>query len=422
MAKKYNKNLKNKYVISFNENMAKRVEFKRGLKVINKNNNIEFNMLNDDPQAFIKQDYNWLVFNSIALEQKYSHNDDYVSIFITLTLDTQFHSHMQKNGQIIKNKKYVDGNTINLSYKILNEFFTSIYRNFKVNGRYEKIEYVRAIEPFKASFSPHLHAVIFLRRKVLDKFISYLKNKIENNVNLGEQYDIKELDKAEQSSAYLLKYIDKNYKDEEMQKAYYGWRWNNKIRAYTFSKTYLNRETFDKLSFHFMKNFYKDEEAVEYWGTDNLYKMISMFTSVNIETIDLETGEIIESKKEADEDNLFVVNIKRERLIIDDVYSQKVDNLKALTLYQDKKIIISQLKRERLYNSFKYFVFDCISLNDLLLEDDEFFFLLNLFIDELRLQKRYIYKTKSFEIFKKAPENTRYDKVYDKRDWQLIEC
>jgi hypothetical protein len=357
---------KEQYISSFLQNIQKRIEFKNKLKFKNNNTKEEFKMIADDPYAFIKQDYNWLVFNSIGLEQKYSKNDDYASLFITLTLNSQFHTHMQtKTDKIIKNKKYVEGNTINLSYKILNEFFTSIYRNFKVNGKFEKTEYLRAIEPDKASFCPHLHAVIFLRKKIVDKFITYLKNKIKNNTNLGKQYDIKKLDKAEQSSAYLLKYLDKNYKDEEMQQAYYGWRWQNKIRAYTFSKTYLNREIFDKISFHFIKNFYKDDEVVEYFDTNNLYKMISMFTSINIQTFDVETGEVVDSKKEAMEDNLFVVNIKRERQIIDDVYIQKVENLKSLTMYLDTKIIISQLKNDKLYNSFKYFVFDITNFNDI---------------------------------------------------------
>jgi hypothetical protein len=414
---------KEQYISSFLQNIQKRIEFKNKLKFKNNNTKEEFKMIADDPYAFIKQDYNWLVFNSIGLEQKYSKNDDYASLFITLTLNSQFHTHMQtKTDKIIKNKKYVEGNTINLSYKILNEFFTSIYRNFKVNGKFEKTEYLRAIEPDKASFCPHLHAVIFLRKKIVDKFITYLKNKIKNNTNLGKQYDIKKLDKAEQSSAYLLKYLDKNYKDEEMQQAYYGWRWQNKIRAYTFSKTYLNREIFDKISFHFIKNFYKDDEVVEYFDTNNLYKMISMFTSINIQTFDVETGEVVDSKKEAMEDNLFVVNIKRERQIIDDVYIQKVENLKSLTMYLDTKIIISQLKNDKLYNSFKYFVFDITNFNDLNIENDEFFVLLNQFLDELRSQKRYLYKVKSYEIYKKAPDNiARYDKVYDKRDWELIE-
>jgi hypothetical protein len=414
---------KEQYISSFLQNIQKRIEFKNKLKFKNNNTKEEFKMIADDPYAFIKQDYNWLVFNSIGLEQKYSKNDDYASLFITLTLNSQFHTHMQtKTDKIIKNKKYVEGNTINLSYKILNEFFTSIYRNFKVNGKFEKTEYLRAIEPDKASFCPHLHAVIFLRKKIVDKFITYLKNKIKNNTNLGKQYDIKKLDKAEQSSAYLLKYLDKNYKDEEMQQAYYGWRWQNEIRAYTFSKTYLNREIFDKISFHFIKNFYKDDEVVEYFDTNNLYKMISMFTSINIQTFDVETGEVVDSKKEAMEDNLFVVNIKRERQIIDDVYIQKVENLKSLTMYLDTKIIISQLKNDKLYNSFKYFVFDITNFNDLNIENDEFFVLLNQFLDELRSQKRYLYKVKSYEIYKKAPDNiARYDKVYDKRDWELIE-
>ena len=67
---------------------------------------------------------------------------------------------------------------------------------------------------------------------------------------------------------------------------------------YTFSKTYLNREVFDKISFHLQKNLHKDEDFVEYFGTDNFYKIVDMFTSINVETIDIETGEVSETKKQ----------------------------------------------------------------------------------------------------------------------------
>lgn len=126
MEKKLNKNMTSNYIEMYLENLEKRVNFKKGMKMQNKNNASEIELLNSDPEAFIKQDYNWMVFNSIALEQKYSNNDEYSSLFITLTLDSPFHSHMQKNKKIIKNSKYDEGNTINLGYRVLNSFFTMI--------------------------------------------------------------------------------------------------------------------------------------------------------------------------------------------------------------------------------------------------------------------------------------------------------
>jgi len=410
------------YITEYKKRLENRIEFKKGLVMQNKNDNIEIDLTNNDPEAFIKQDYNWMVFNSIALEQKYSNNDDYSSIFLTITLDSPFHSHMQKGDKIVNNPKYIEGNTINLGYRILNDFFTSLYRNFKIDGVYEPIEQFRVIEPTKASFTPHLHAIIFVKKIHREKLISYIEKKIKKNPNLGKEYDIERIDNIKRTSAYILKYIQKNYEDEDMKRTYIGWRWSNKIRAYTFSKTYLNREIFDRISFHLKKDLYKDEDFVEYFGTDNYYKIVDMFTTINIETFDVETGEITENKKDSAEDDLFVVKIKRERYVKDDVFQNKITYLKLLTELKDIEIISKQLKKDNLYNSFKYFVFDITTLNDMNIEDNEYIVLLLQFLDNLKNTTQYIYKTISYQIYKKAPNNiARYDLVYDKKDWQLIE-
>ena len=410
------------YIKMYLETLEKRIEFKKGMKMQNKNDGSVLDFSSNDPEAFIKQDYNWMVFNSIALEQKYSNNSEYSSIFITLTLDSPFHSHMQRGNKIIPNKKHDEGNTINLGYRVLNNFFTSLYRNFKIDGKYEGIEFFKAIEPTKASYTPHLHAVIYVKSEYREKLITYIEKKIEKDKNLGKEYDIQRIENIKRTSAYILKYIQKNFEDEEMKRAYFGWRWFNKVRAYTFSKTYLNREIFDKISFHLQKTLHKDEDFVEYFGTDNFYKIVDMFTMINIETIDTETGEVTETRKESTEDDLFVVNIKRQREVVEDVFVDKIENLKKLAMYKDINIITSQLKNDNLYNSFKYFVFDTIMLNDMHLEDDEYFSLLNQFLNSLDNTKRYIYKTTNYQIYKKAPNNlARYDCVYDKKDWELIE-
>ena len=422
MQKILNNQMTKFYIIEFLKKLESRIEFKKGLKMQDNHNGIEVDLINNDPEAFIKQDYNWMVFNSIALEQKYSNNNDYSSIFLTVTLDSPFHSHIQGKNRIVKNPKYDEGNSINLGYRILNDFFTSLYRNFKVDGIYEPIEHFKAIEPTKASYTPHLHAVIYVKKEHREKLITYIEKKIEKNENLGKEYDIERIDNIKRTSAYILKYIQKNYENEDMKRAYIGWRWYNKIRAYTYSKTYLNREIFDKISFHLQKNLHKDEDFVEYFGTDNFYKIVDMFTSINIETIDTESGEIVESKKQASEDDLFVVNIRRKRHIQDDVFANKVLNLKKLVILQDIPIITEQLKKDNLYNSFKYFVFDTTALNDMHVEDDEYIALLKQFLDGLKNSKRYMYSIIDYQIYKKASNNlARYDCVYDKKDWQLVQ-
>ena len=90
--------------------------------------------------------------------------------------------------------KIDDGNTINLAYRVLNNFFTSLYRNFKIDGKYEGIEFFKAIEPTKASYTPHLHAVIYVKSKYREKLTSYIEKKIQKDKNLGKEYDIQRID------------------------------------------------------------------------------------------------------------------------------------------------------------------------------------------------------------------------------------
>jgi hypothetical protein len=172
MQKVLNEKMTSNYIKMYLETLEKRIDFKKGMRMQNKNDGSELDFSSNDPEGFIKQDYNWMVFNSIALEQKYSNSNEYSSIFITLTLDSPFHSHMQRGNKIIPNKKHDKGNTINLGYRVLNNFFTSLYRNFKIDGKYEGIEFFKAIEPTKASYTPHLHAVIYVKSEYREKLIN----------------------------------------------------------------------------------------------------------------------------------------------------------------------------------------------------------------------------------------------------------
>jgi hypothetical protein len=145
-------------------------------KLINLNNSIEY---------MIKNDYLYLVYNSIALQEKYENNNDYCALFLTVTLDSPFHEFKEnKNKKLIKNSKYITGNSVNLGYKLLNDFFKSIYKNFKVNNQFEKIEFIRVFEAH-SDFTPHLHSLIYVKKVYLDLFEKYLITKIYVNKDLG---------------------------------------------------------------------------------------------------------------------------------------------------------------------------------------------------------------------------------------------
>lgn len=418
-----NKKLKNFYIEYYNEVMKKRLSFKNNFKFKNTFENKIFDYKDkniDNIDDFIKQDYNWLVFNSISLEKRFSNDDNFSSLFLTLTLNSSFNKYKQTKNKIILNKKYKFGNTVNLGYKLLNDFFYSTYKNFKVNGKYEKLYYLRVIEPNKASYTPHLHAVIYIKKEFINLFINYLKKRINKSTFLGSQFDIEKINNISRTSSYILKYMQKSFTNSENKKAYYGWKWYNKIRAFTFSKSYLNREIFDKISFHFSKDILKDEEFINEFNTNNYYKIVDMFTSFNIKIFDknilVNTSDI-----KAKETDLFIVNIEKERIILDNVFYDRLKHLKTIINYSDKKDLISLLKKYKFYNKFNHFVYEILNENILDLCDEDFIILLKDFIISLENKKRYIYNIKNYTIYKKAPDNlSYYNLVYNKKDWLVI--
>jgi hypothetical protein len=160
------------YIDFYNRVMKKRINFLSHLKIKNIQNNDEFTF-NQNIEYLIKNDYLFLVYNSIALQKKYENNDDYLAIFLTNTLNSNFYEFKQnKKNEFIKNKNFKVGNTINLGYKVLIDFFKSLYKDFKIDNKYVKLEYCKAIEA-NASYCCHLHAIIYLKKEYLISFLLY---------------------------------------------------------------------------------------------------------------------------------------------------------------------------------------------------------------------------------------------------------
>ena len=416
-------NLKHNYIKHYNYVIEKRKQFKINKKVKNILSNEEFSF-GSNPLNKIKQDYNWLVFNAVALEKKHAKKINNIAILLTLTLDTQFNRYkLNRNDILIFNAKYNKDNTIHQSYQVLNNFFKSLYQNFKVNQKWKKFDFLKVFEPMQ-NFTPHLHSVIFLNKDYFSNFESYVNKKILNDKNLG-RFDIQIINTIQRSSAYLLKYVNKNFDlnntNQEFFKVYYGWKLKNKIKSYSFTKTYLNREIFDRISFHLSKQYIYNEDMVEYLNSNNYYEVVDMFTSIQTTIINLSNGEMITKIKEASEDDIFVIRILKNREIIKDINYLKVIELNnILNNYYDKSTILSTFKKLKLFDKFNFFV----SKNSLqtisqVCKKELKILLLN-FIDELKNKYRYKYTTISYKIYKKHFTGSYYTIVFDKDNLKLI--
>ena len=192
-----------------------------------------------------KDTYLYFFYVQKILEEKYSNNNDYVSIFLTLTTPSRFHKYSSFNK--IYNEKYDNETTINEAYRLLNDSFREIYKNFKINQKFEKIEYSKVIEPHE-NLTPHLHSILYVKKEYLEKFLKYLNNTIIKN-EIG-QHKIEVLKDTSRGCAYLLKYIQKttNPKNEDDFHFFNGWKKANKIRVFTSSSSVLNREVYRRIN------------------------------------------------------------------------------------------------------------------------------------------------------------------------------
>jgi len=410
--------LEKEYIDFYQNKLNNRINFLSKLKIKNVKTKEEFRF-NQNAEYLIKNDYLFLVYNSIALQKKYEIKSEYTSVFLTITLVSSFHTMKIKNGTLINNNNYEYGNTINLSYRILINFFKRFYKDFKINNKYIKLEYFRVIEAHK-DFTPHLHSIVFVKKDYLEEFKNYFIRKIKQNKNLGI-YTFEIINDITRSASYLLKYVQKDFAlTNEKYKIYYGWKLKHKIRAYTFSRQFIPRELFNKLSFHLSKNFALDEDSFEEFQTNNFFELVHKFTQYKQVIVDSESGELKSTIKKFDEDDIFTVNIKKERHKIKDCHNYKIDAVQKI-LYQANILRIrDELKKQNLLNEFNFFVHTRISFNYKKLKEIVFLYQLSTFLETLKNKSRYRYKTKFFQIFKKHHTYARHDLVFDKNDWNLI--
>ena len=185
----------------------------------------------------------------------------YVPIFLTLTLPSNLHFYRKrKNGKIVRNYNSKEKNSFEINkvikegYQLLNKAFREIVRQGQRHDWKIDILYVRVVEPHK-SFTPHVHAVLFVPPKKLKKMVKVIKNKIAL-YGLGKEHKIEILKDISKGSAYLLKYLQKTLhcKGDQNDQLYLydGWRKSNRIRIFTHSNVGIDRNTFNKLVNHFI--------------------------------------------------------------------------------------------------------------------------------------------------------------------------
>ena len=170
-----------------------------------------------------------------------------IPIFITLTNPSEYHPfitskdktkfiRLNPNFNFLKLEDSVDE-----SYSNVVNIFRELYKNIKKDEN-KKMTYIRVVEAHK-SLVCHLHRILYINKNTYEK-VEKQFNKIKQKYSLKE-CKIEKLTDA-RGSSYIIKYILKNYKSEEIH-SLVGYKKKHKIVLIRMSNLQISTQIFKKL-------------------------------------------------------------------------------------------------------------------------------------------------------------------------------
>ncbi|WP_152633232.1 replication endonuclease [Aliarcobacter butzleri] len=284
--------------------------FSKQILMTNTNKNEQF-LINHDILKKSKDTYLYFYFAQKILEEKYTNNSDYVAIYLTLTTPSKFHKYSQITQKA--NPNFDNTTSINQAYRMLNDSFREIYKDFKVNRKFEKVEYSKVIEPHQ-NFTPHLHSIIFVKKIYIENMKNHIQNIIKKN-DLGQEKLEVVINDTSRCFSYLLKYLQKTTRvqNESDYHFFNGWKKANKIRIFTSSASLLNKEIYRKINnVTKLSKDLKDKNPLKN-VLENCYiktKQTNFEINEDYDYIELGTKKTTKGNK----NGRYLVNIKKERI------------------------------------------------------------------------------------------------------------
>lgn len=426
-------NENNKYYTFSMMQQQKQKDFLNKMTILNKKTG-ELTKMDYDFAYHQKNTALWYNFVSTHINNKNSHK---TAIFITLTLKSSFHPfkkvfvksdkghfHIGKkdryvgNGRYYYNKNYDKNNTVNVGYRLLNDSYRKIIKDFKIDGKYKAVKYFKVIEPHK-DFTPHLHALVFVDDNYVDDFKLHLVNYIKI-CGLGDIYDIQVLNETKSATSYIMKYVKKSLFSDDISKLFVidGWKKINKIRMVTHSNVDVPRYFFDKVSKNIDLSFGMDEYDIIQNLMDNVNFNIRYVTWTNrSEPFKIKSNSVDNKKYNVDVD--IVVSTVRNYDIPEFDITNKYSFYKFIDMLVDDNFDFYSLMK------YEYDEFDYLGTLEYLSKDYDFrnyyslmhpYDFRELFLNymyEVSFNDSKIYKIVDFVI----KEDDRI--VYDKKDFLL---
>ncbi len=210
----------------------------------------EFDEMMNERFYYIKDKFNLL--HDLEIEK------GNIPIFITTTVPSVYH----------------ESHDINGAYEALVSFRRDLYKNFKVNNKFIKISYINVIEPHKSNI-PHAHMIVYIPKDFLNIFEShYYKTLKHHHFNKkGQQF--KTLDNSKFSIIYLLKYVEKSTKMDDLKIV--GWYKRHKIRQFTTTNIKNFNVQIWKLMLREKKYFFPNND----YNFKTAYKKIKITYDIN---------------------------------------------------------------------------------------------------------------------------------------------
>ncbi|MFA7082985.1 MAG: hypothetical protein WC141_00475 [Arcobacteraceae bacterium] len=271
------------------EKESKQKSYLEHHKFINTSTNETLSMNYDFEKKY--KEYSKITEQRALTIQELSKRKEFCSVFITLTLPSQYHPF--KSVATPKGRLYVEDNkdfifnslkeAVSCGYKELNKIYHTFYKRVK-NYVKNDLYYIKAIENH-STMIPHLHLVLYFPYEKMDEIEGTYKRVVEYfKLDRTDLEEVSFKDNVNYASKYLLKYIIKdlnNGSDIFKARVLDGWKRFHKIRVLTSSLLPLNIMVYKKI---YRAVSFIEKNKINFKINDNI---VSMKEKIDLETQDL---------------------------------------------------------------------------------------------------------------------------------------
>lgn len=286
-------------------------------------------------------------------------------IMITLTNPSRFHPFITNDEKDEDKKEFIGLNKnfdfknletrITESYINVNKIFRELYKNVKKREN-KGMKFIKIVEPH-ASLICHIHRIFYIKKG------TYLKCK-EQFERVKEKHELKKCQferlKDCKGSSYIIKYLLKNYKSEDIKK-FDGYKKLHKIRIFTMSNLSLSTSIFKKLYYTNKELNLKIMEDIKNGNSiyNNLYHFYTLNTSVKIVN---ENEKVLKTLNFEDKKRFLVYKKIKKNVRIENKkvlnYKQIEVNKETIKNFKNKEInfVIREKVKDYITNDYIYLI------------------------------------------------------------------